>query len=91
MTPLGYVSNRLKILECEKKAFLEEQAKKEEQFRHLEEESQVMIEIERKSYQEAHDLLVAQQLDNEFNNVHIGGGNNSPALTLLETPRNGKH
>ena len=53
MTPLGYVSNKLKILEHEKKSFLEEQAKKEEQLRLLEEERQVMIEIERKSQQEA--------------------------------------
>ena len=52
MTPLGYVSGRLKVLERERKALLEEQAKKEEQFRCLEEERQVMIEIERKSYQE---------------------------------------
>ena len=34
---------------------------------------------------------MAQQLDNEFNNVHIGGGNNSPPLTPPETPQNGKH
>ena len=48
MTPLGYVSDRLKLLEHERKALLEEQANKEEQFRHLEEERNVMIEIERK-------------------------------------------
>ena len=43
MTPLGYASDRLKVLEHERKALLDEQAKKEEQFRHLEEERQVMI------------------------------------------------
>ena len=48
MTPLGYLSDRLKTLEHEKKALLEEQAKKEEQFRCLEVERQAMIEIKRK-------------------------------------------
>ena len=85
MKPLGYVSDRFKVLECEIKSFLEEQAKKEEQFRHLEEEWKVLIEIERKSHQEAQDLIMAQQLNNKFNNVHIGGGNNSPPLTPPET------
>ncbi len=86
MTPLGYVSDRLKVLECERKALLEEQAKKEEQFRCLEGARKVMIEIERKAHQETQDLLVALQLDNKFNNVHISGGNNSPPLIPLETP-----
>ena len=70
-----------KYLSIKKKSLLEEQAKKEEQFRCLEEERQVMSEIERKSCQEAQDLLMAQQLDNEFNNMYIGGGNNSPPPT----------
>ena len=59
MTPLGYVSGRLKVLKHERKSLLEEQAKKEEQFRCLEEERQVIIEMERKSCQEAQDLLMA--------------------------------
>ena len=63
MTRLGYVSDRLKVLERERKTLLEEEAQKEEQFRNLEEERQVMIEIERKAHQEAQDLLVAQQLE----------------------------
>ena len=86
MTPLGYASCILKVLEHERKALLEEQAKKEEQFRHLEEQRQVIIEMERKSYQEAQELLMASQLDNQFNNVHIGGGNNSPPSTPPKTP-----
>ena len=73
MTPLGYASDRLKILEYKKKALLEE-------------ERQVTIEIERKARQEAQDLLMAQQLDDKLNNVHISGGNNSPPLTPLESP-----
>ena len=52
MTHLGYASDKLKILEHESKALLKEQAKREEQFRHLEEERKVMIEIEWKSFQE---------------------------------------
>ena len=91
MTPLGYVSDRLKVLECERKSLLEEKAKKEEQFRCLEEERQVIIEMERKSRQEAHDLLMASQLDNQFNNVHICGGNNSPPSTPPKTPQCGRH
>ena len=86
MTPLGYASDKLKILECERKVLLKEQAKREEQFRHLEEERQVMIEIEIKACQEEQDLLVARHLENEFNNVHIGGGDNSPPLTPPKTP-----
>ena len=78
MAPLGYVSDRLKTLEHKKKDILEEQAKKEER--------QVMIEIERKACQEAQDLLMAQQLDHEFNNMHISSGNNSPSPTPLESP-----
>ena len=46
MTPLGYASDRLKALEHNKKSLLEEQTKKEEKFRCLEEERQVMIELE---------------------------------------------
>ena len=45
-----------------------------------------MIEIERKASQEAQDLLMAQQLDHEFNNTHIGGGNNSPPPTPPKSP-----
>ena len=91
MTPLGYVSDRLKTLECEKKALLEEQAKKEEQLRHLEIKRQVMIVIKRKACQEAQDLLMAQQIDNDINNMHIGGGKNSPPPTPPESPQKGKH
>ena len=79
------MSGILKTLERKKKDLLEEQAKKEELFRHLEEESKVMIEIERKVHQEAQDLLMAQQLDNELKNVHIGGGNNSSPPTPPRT------
>ena len=52
MTPLGYASGRLQVIDRERKALLEEQAKKEEQFQRLEEERQVIIEMERKSRQE---------------------------------------
>ena len=76
----------LKVLEHESETLLEEQAKKEEQFRNLEEERKVIIEMERKSHQEAQDLLMASQLDSQFNNVHIGGGNNSPPSTPPKTP-----
>ena len=91
MTPLGYASGRLKVLEHERKALLEEQDKKEEKIRCLEEEMQVIIEMERKSHQEAQDLLMALQLDNQFNNVHIHGGNNSPPSTCPKTPQSGRH
>ena len=90
MTPLGYASDRLKVLEHERKSLLEEQAKKEGQFRCVEEERKVMIEIERKDYQKVEDLM-APQLENKFNNVHISGGNNSPPLTPPKSPRIGKH
>ena len=86
MTPLVYASDRLKVLERERKALLKEQAKREEQFRCQEEERKVMIEVERKSHQEAQDLLMAQQLDNEFNNVHFGGRKNSPPPTPPKSP-----
>lgn len=86
MTPLGYASDRLKVLEHERKSLLEEQAKKEEQFRCLEEERQFIIEIERKVHKEAQELLMAPQIDNKFNNVHIGGGNKSPTLIPPKTP-----
>ena len=86
MIPLGYASGRLKVIEHERKVLLEEQAKKEEKFRCLEKEKQVIIEMERKSYQEEQDLLMASQLDNQFNNVRIGGGNNSPPSTPPKTP-----
>ena len=56
MTPLGYASGRLKAIEHKRKALLEEQAKKEEQFQCLEEERQVIIEMERKSRQEEQDF-----------------------------------
>ena len=45
-----------------------------------------MIEIERKAHQEAKDILMAQQLDHEFNNMHIGGGHKSPPPTPPESP-----
>ena len=86
MTPLGYVSSKLKVLEHERKAFLEEQDKNEEQFRCLEEERQFIIEMERESHQEAHNLLMAAQINNQFNNVYINGGNNSPPLTPPKSP-----
>ena len=91
MTPLGYASGRLKVLECKRKALLEEQAKKEEQFRCLKVERKVIIKIDIKSHQEAQDLIMALPLDDKFNNVHIGGGNNSHLFIPLETPWNGKH
>ena len=91
MKPLGYVSDRLKVLEHERKALLEEQDKKEEQFRHLEEERKVIIEMERKSRQEEQDFFKTSQLDNHFNNVHIGGGNNSPPSTPPKTPQSGRY
>ena len=53
MTPLGYASDKLKILGRERKDLLKEQDKREEKFRCLEEERQVMMEIDRKDHQEA--------------------------------------
>ena len=91
MTPLGYVSDRLKVLLHERIALLEEHTKKGEQFICLDEERKVMIEIEMKARQEAQDLLMASQLDNQFKNVHIGGGNNSSPSTPPKTPRGGRH
>ena len=72
MTPLGYASDRLKVVEHERKDLLEEKDKKEEQFRCPEEERKVMIEIERKAHQEAQDL-------------QVDGGNNSPPLIHPKT------
>ena len=86
MTSLGYVSDRLKTLACKKKALLKEQAKKEEQFRCLEEERQAVLEIERNTCQETQDFLMTQQVDNDINNMHISGGNNSPPLIPPESP-----
>ena len=91
MTSLGYASGRLKVIERERKVLLEEQAKKEEKFRFLEEERKFIIEMERKSCQEAQDLLMASQLDNQFNNVHIGGGNNFSPSIPPKTQQSGRH
>ena len=91
MTPLGYASDILKTLEHEKKDLLEEQANKEEKFIHIEEERQVIIEMETKSRQQEQDFFKTSQLENQFNNVHIGGGNKSPPLTPPESKKNGKH
>lgn len=85
-----YTSERLKKIECEKKAFLDEQAEKEEKFRHLELEKKTLLEIERKAYQEDQDRLLAQQLNGQFNNMHIGCGNKSPPSTPPKTPRSGR-
>ena len=91
MTPLGYVSGKLKVLEHERKALLEEQAKKEEQFQRLEEERKVIIEMERKSRQEEQDFFKTSQFDNQFKNMHIGGGNNSPPSTPPKIPQSGRY
>ena len=53
-----------------------------------------MLEIEKKAHQEVQDLLVAQQLNNEFNNVKIGGGKtllHSLLPRLLEMGNIGEH
>ena len=85
------MSERLKRIECEKKAFLDEQAKKEEQFRLLELERQTLLEIERKVFQEEQDRLLAQQLNDQFNNMHISGGKNYSPFTPAKTPKSRRH
>ena len=47
--------------------------------------------MERKSRQEEKDIFKALQLENQFNNVHIGGGNNSPPSTPPKTPQSGRY
>ena len=52
----------------------------------MEEESQALLEIERKKLQEDQDILWTQQLNGQFNNTHVSSGNNSPPSTTLKTP-----
>lgn len=52
----------------------------------MEEEIQALLEIERKTFQEENDRLLAQQLNDQFNNMCVGGGNNSPPSTPPKTP-----
>lgn len=81
------MNESLKRIECEKKAFLDEQATKEERFRLLEAEQQALLELKRKSFQEEQDRLLAQQLNDQFNNRGINSGNNSPPSTPSGTPQ----
>ena len=45
-----------------------------------------LLEIERKNSQEEQDRLFSQQLNGQFNNMCVGGGNNSPPFTPPKTP-----
>ena len=47
--------------------------------------------MERKSHQEEQDFFKTLQLDNQFNNVHISGRNNSPPSTPPKTPQSGRY
>jgi hypothetical protein len=82
-TSNNYMSDRLKRIEHEKKAFQDEHIHRQEQIKRLE--------LEKQALQEEKAKLLARKLHGPFNHMHISGGNGSPPSTPPRTPRSRRH